>query len=677
MDQGNNICRRCNMRGHRAENCPRGNPGMNLPARARAFEPDIDLLPVQASESFVDDLPTIGFLANFWNMFGINDLTSIISYVHDIARDFIKQRRGNDSDGFALARILPLTSQLCKSQATSGLSEDMSIAFIAVGVLSKIMEHKCKIMVKGKTGIFLCADILNKPGELKGNVTDDIDLIILAKQTSRRDPSRKLFAQQIGAFIQACLQRKPSVVGMIKMHEMHPNHPMHQLDLLPIYKCSDVVIRGEGICGTGLESKNVKVTLDTRDGRKVKLVDITYTTYHKDIDRFYTRFSKADLGGLCYFYLDVKVAIMEYVFIILNNVKHCREFVAQTGSPRKKVEAVVPKTMQETDIKSRNVRFLAERGAVVDDRRLPKARDFLDNLTDFEQATMFKFSKSAFMCASVIAEFPEYESDGLDQEQRWSLQKRIVLMQLYELSRRGIIPRKFTSVMVETQDVLEEMLSEVILQKRDPKQYRDKKMHQHMSERLKAVELLGKPRPGIVFDKFRSSKVPGALVAEDFDIDQFVDNPLGSPMALPVSEESEIESEDEKKSASAAAFMRERKTRRNKHRFNKTVAKRVLLNKRFQDLHPEVAQQQPTSQVLPRVVDIKSDSSGISSSDYSTTRSAQSQSTEGSTTPELYTPDGSPSEPSTPKGGYKSRKRRTRVYRKRHTMRKKAQKKRR
>jgi hypothetical protein len=121
--------------------------------------------------------------------------------------------------------------------------------------------------------------------------------------------------------------------------------------------------------------------------------------------------------------------------------------------------------------------------------------------------------------------------------------------------------------------------------------------------------------------------------------------------------------------------MRERKTRRNKHRFNKTVAKRVLLNKRFQDLHPEVAQQQPTSQVLPRVVDIKSDSSGISSSDYSTTRSAQSQSTEGSITPELYTPDGSPSEPSTPKGGYKSRKRR--VYRKRHTMRKKAQKKRR
>jgi hypothetical protein len=661
------------MRGHRAENCPRGNPVVNLPARARAFEPDIDLLPVQASESFVDDLPTIGFLANFWNMFGINDLTSIISYVHDIARDFIKQRRGNDSDGFALARILPLTSQLCKSQATSGLSEDMSIAFIAVGVLSKIMEHKCKIMVKGKTGIFLCADILDKPGELRGNVTDDIDLIILAKQTSRRDPSRKLFAQQIGAFIQACLQQKPSVVGMIKMHEMHPNHPMHQLDLLPIYKCSDVVIRGEGICGTGLESKNVKVTLDTRDGRKVKLVDITYTTYHKDIDRFYTRFSKADLGGLCYFYLDVKVAIMEYVFIILNNVKHCREFVAQTGSPRKKVEAVVPNTMQETDIKSRNVRFLAERGAVVDDRRLPKARDFLDNLTDFEQATMFKFSKSAFMCASVIAEFPEYESDGLNQEERWSLQKRIVLMQLYELSRHGIIPRKFTSVMVETQDVLEEMLSEVILQKRDREQYQDKKMHKHMSERLKAVEVLGKPRPDLLFDKFRFHRVPGALIADDFDIDQLVDNPLASPMGLPVSEESEIETEGD----GEGAFAQEKKTRKNKHKFNKRIAKRVLLNKRFEDLYPESAQQQRPSRALPRVVDIKSDSSGISSSDYLTTRSAQSPSTEGSTTPELHTPNGSPPEPSTPKGGYKSRKRRTRMYRKRHTIRKKAQKKRR
>lgn len=675
MDQGNNICRRCNMRGHKEENCPRGNQAASFHAhaRARAFEPEFDLLPVKASESFVDDLDTISFLDSFWNMFGIKDVTPTITYVHDIARDFIRQQRGDDSNGFALARILPLTSQLCKSQASPALSEDMSIAFVAVGVLSRIMEHKCKIMIKGKTGIFLCADILNKPGELRGNVTDDIDLLILAKQTSRRDASRKLFAQQIGAFIQACLQKKPSVVGMIKMHEMHPTHPMHQLHMMPTYKCSDVIVRGEGICGTGLESKNVKVTLDPGNGRKVKLVDITYTTYHKDIDRFYSRFSKADLGGLCYFYLDVRVAIMEYVFIILNNVKHCREFVAQTGSPRRKVEAVVPSSMRESDIKSRNVRFLAERAAMVDERRLPKARDFLDNLTDFEQATMFKFSKSAFMCASVIAEFPEYESDGLDQEQRWSLQKRIVLMQLYELSRRGIIPRKFTSVMVETQDVLEEMLSEVILQKRDPKQYRDKKMHQHMSERLKAVELLGKPRPGIVFDKFRSSKVPGALVAEDFDIDQFVDNPLGSPMALPVSEESEIESEDEKKSASAAAFMRERKTKRNKHRFNKTIAKRVLLNKRLEDWHAESAQPR-ASQVLPRLVDINSNSSGISSSDYLTTRSAQSPSTEGST-PKMYTPPESPPEPSTPKGGYKSRKRR--VYRKRYTMRKKAYKKRR
>lgn len=672
MDQGNNICRRCNMRGHKEENCPQGNraASFHAHARARAFEPEFDLLPVEASESFVDDLHTIDLLPSFWEMFKVFSFTHILSYIHNVARDFIKKQSSIDSHGFALARTLPLTAELCKSQASPALSEDMSIAFVAVGVLSKLMESKCKIMIKGKTGIFLCADILNKPGELRGNVTDDIDLLILAKQTSRRDPSRKLFAQQIGAFIQLCLQKKPSVVGMIKMHEMHPTHPMHQLDMMPVYKCSDVIVRGEGICGTGLESKNVKVTLDPGNGRKVKLVDITYTTYHKDIDRFYSRFSKADLGGLCYFYLDVRIAIMEYVFIILNNVKHCGEFVAQTGSPRRKVEAVVPGSMRESDIKSRNVRFLAERAAMVDERRLPKARDFLDNLTDFEQATMFKFSKSAFMCASVIAEFPEYESDGLDQEQRWSLQKRIVLMQLYELSRRGIIPRKFTSVMVETQDVLEEMLSEVILQKRDPKQYRDTKMHQHMSERLKAVELLGKPRPEILFDKFRSSKVPGALVAEDFDIDQFVDNPLGSPMALPVSEESEIESEDEKKSASAAAFMRERKTRRNKHRFNKTIAKRVLLNKRLEDWHAESAQPR-ASQVLPRLVDINSDSSGISSSDYLTTRSVQSPSTEGST-PKMYTP---PESPSTPKGGYKSRKRR--VYRKRYTMRKKAYKKRR
>ena len=676
MDQGNNICKRCGMKGHRAENCPQGNQAVNFHARARAFEPEADLLPIQASESFVDDLDTIDFLPSFWEMFKVYSFTHILSYIHNVAKDFIKKQPSNDSHGFALASSLPLTAELCKSQASPALSEDMSIAFVAVGVLSKLMERKCKIMIKGKTGIFLCADILNKPGELRGNVTDDIDLLILAKQTSPRDPSRKLFAQQIGAFIQLCLQNKPSVVAMIKMHEMHPTHPMHQLDMMPVYKCSDVIVRGEGICGTGLESKNVKVTLEAGHGRKVKLVDITYTTYHKDIDRFYSRFSKADLGSLCYFYLDVRVAIMEYMFIILNNVKNCREFVARSGSPRKKVEEFVPRTMREQDIKSKNTRHLEARAAMVEEQRLPTAIDFLDNLTDFEQATMFKFSKSAFMCASVIAEFPEYQSTGLTQEERWSLQKRIVLMQLYELSRRGIIPRKFTSVMVETQDVLEEMLSEVILQKRDPKEYRDKKMHQHMSERLKAVELLGKPRPDILFDKFRFTKLPGAVFTDDFEIDQLVENPLASPMALPVSEESEIESEDEKKSAAAAAFMRERKTRRSKHRFNKTLAKRVLLNKRFQDLQPQFAQQQqPASQALPRLVDINSDSSGISSSDYLTTRSAYSPTTtEGSTTPELHTPRGSPS---TPKGGYKSRKRRSRVYRKRHTLRKKVQKKRR
>lgn len=77
----------------------------------------------------------------------------------------------------------------------------------------------------------------------------------------------------------------------------------------------------------------MKVTLDVGDGRKLKLVDITYTTYHKDIDRFYTRFSKADVSlNECYFYLDVKVSIMEYVFIILENVRKCSEHVKRQAT---------------------------------------------------------------------------------------------------------------------------------------------------------------------------------------------------------------------------------------------------------------------------------------------------------------------------------------------------------
>ena len=88
---------------------------------------------------------------------------------------------------------------------------------------------------------------------------------------------------------------------------------------------------------------------------KLKLVDITYTTYHKDIDRFYTRFSKADVSLTeCYFYLDVKVSIMEYVFIILENVRKCSEHVKKTGDTAAKLEEFLPRSTKEKEQKLRS-----------------------------------------------------------------------------------------------------------------------------------------------------------------------------------------------------------------------------------------------------------------------------------------------------------------------------------
>lgn len=125
---------------------------------------------------------------------------------------------------------------------------------------------------------------------------------------------------------------------------------------------------------------------------------------------------------------------------------------------------------------------------------------------------MFKFSKSALLCASLIAESPEYDSEGLDQEEKWALQKRIVLMQLYELSRHGIIPRKFTRVMVQTQDVLEEMLADVILQKREADRFKGAKMHKHTAGRLKAIEVLNSERPITSFEPHRLKEFQWALL---------------------------------------------------------------------------------------------------------------------------------------------------------------------
>ena len=612
-----------------------------------------ELFPIQRVDSLQDNTD-ISLLPDFWHIFGIDDTLKLAQLVLSTAK--LNERAKPELD----RRTFPLVTELFKNQETPQQSTDMFICFTAVGVLSKLMERKCKIVLKGKTGLFLCADILAKSGELAGVTTDDIDLLILAKQFGNLDQSRKIFAQQVGAFITLCLRANQIHAESVKRGEAQP-----------LYKCADVIIRGDGICGTSLESKNVKVTLDVGDSVKLKLVDITYTTYHKDIDRFYSRFSRVDVSREeCYFYLDVKVSIMEYVFIILENVRKCSEYVKRTGSPAAKLVGFMPRSTKEKESMLRSQRLLAERhgadaAASHTSSRFPAAVDFMDNLTDFEQATMFKFSKSAFLCASLIAEFPEYESEGLDQEQKWVLQKRIVLMQLYELSRYGIVPRKFTRVIAQTQDVLEEMLSDVILQKREADQFKGAKMHKHTADRLKAIDVLNSSRPTTSFETHRYRRVPKGVAAEDFDIHQMVDNPLFTPREPPHSEEDETDIDVESgEAADAEAYAKKKLRRKNKHRFNKTATKLVLQKQgALQTLRHHRAE----GESLPRLIELKSDSSGVSSGDYFSPRSSISTNDSIRT---MYTPDeGSPNEQSPQGGGDGRRRRKTRkrVCRKRYT----------
>ena len=603
-----------------------------------------ELFPIQRVDSLQDNTD-ISLLPDFWHIFGIDDTLKLAQFVLSTAK--LNERARPELD----RRTFPLVTELFKNQETPQQSTDMFICFTAVGVLSKLMERKCKIVLKGKTGLFLCADILGKSGDLAGVTTDDIDLLILAKQFGTLDQSRKIFAQQVGAFITLCLRDNQKNAESVKRGEASP-----------IHKCADVIIRGDGICGTSLESKNVKVTLDVGDGVKLKLVDITYTTYHKDIDRFYSRFSMVDVSREeCYFYLDVKVSIMEYVFIILENVRKCSDHVKKTGSPASKLEEFMPRSTKEKEQKLRSQQLLVERRGVPQaSSRFPAAVDFMDNLTDFEQSTMFKFSKSALLCASLIAESPEYESEGLDQEEKWVLQKRIVVMQLYELSRYGIIPRKFTRLIAQTQDVLEEMLSDVILQKREVDRFKDAKMHKHTADRLKAIEVLNSSRPTTSFETHRYRRVTMGVAAEDFDIRQMVDNPLFTPRELPHSEEDETDIDIEAgEAADAEAYAKKNRTRKNKHRLHKTAVKLVLQKRGALEAR---RQHRDEDESLPRLIELRSDSSSVNSGDYFSPRSSISTNDSAQT---MYTPsEGSPHGGGS---GRRRRKSRKRVCRKRYT----------
>jgi hypothetical protein len=261
---------------------------------------------------------------NFWYGMGIEDINQVIENVYQEYRNFMF---GNSMQG-GLVDKLPLTTELCKKQNLENPQSnyDMGLCFIAVGIASRILHQKCRVMLKGKTGLYLCADMLKVAGDLRNQTTDDIDLVILAKHDSEDDITRKVFAQQVGAFITACLEykREMSLESSFSQAVAEGNQRL-------TYSCVDVVLRGPGVCGKQLESKNVKVSLgDTAAPRKkVKLVDITYSTYDPVIDKLYSRVKRHNIGGvLSFFYLHVDVALMEYVYIIYKNVRQCREFVA-------------------------------------------------------------------------------------------------------------------------------------------------------------------------------------------------------------------------------------------------------------------------------------------------------------------------------------------------------------
>jgi hypothetical protein len=270
---------------------------------------------------------------NFWSRLGVRNLLQTIETVYEEYRNFMF---GNMPHG-GLVDKLPLTTGLCKRQTHTNpqSNTDMGLCFIAVGTVSRILQHKCKVMLKGKTGLFLCADILKVAGDLEHHTTDDIDLVILAKHETEDDITRKIFAQQVGAFIKSCLEfkRHKSLELAMTMSSEGAKVVIEGNERLT-YSCVDATMRGPGVCGENLDSKNVKVVLgDTKETRrKVKLIDITYSTHDPNIDKLYSRVRSYTIrGGLLFFYLDVRVALMEYVYIIYKNVRQCREFVARGG----------------------------------------------------------------------------------------------------------------------------------------------------------------------------------------------------------------------------------------------------------------------------------------------------------------------------------------------------------
>lgn len=513
---------------------PTGSPSDEVAASAAASIPSYEVAasaaPIASSQrvSAAHNTSNIMYNPYFWSLFIIpreDVFSELYGKVLTIAKsNYIKLHKTR----------LKSTFDMFSHQQSKQQQEDMFISFAAVGILSELLQDKCVILVKGKTGLFLCADILQKYGELRNVITDDIDLVILANQAEPGDPSRKIIARQVGLFISACLNSKYEIrtrrnytdaqTAKITHSDSDPTrYPIFTRGDDPrehregYYNCSDVRVQGQGLCEALFESKNVKVSFQptTGNGRPFKIVDITYTTYHPEINRLYSTYVKVKISeDISYFYLDVRFSILEYVFIIFDNVKKCNKLVKDKGA--------ASAHRKDSEEKEKQDDKMAEPRTDV----LHSAVGFMNMLTDFQQETLFKFVKSAYLCASIIRELPEFNKSD---------QKEIVMMQLYELSRRGIIPRKFTDVMIQTQNVLNEMLDEIIYQKSD-KSVTLVKPHQRFKTRLGAHHVPQTSWPHSSYHSDFREHVPPHFERSPFDMGTLLDKPLLSPDTSPTSQ---------------------------------------------------------------------------------------------------------------------------------------------
>jgi len=512
-----------------AASTPSGEVAASAAASTPSGEVAASAAPIASSQrvSAAHNTSNIVYNPYFWRMFIIprDDVFSeLYGKVLTIAKsNYIKLSETR----------LKSTFDMFSHQQSKQQQEDMFISFAAVGILSKLFQNKCVILVKGKTGLFLCADILKKYDELRNVITDDIDLVILANQAESGDPSRKIIARQVGLFISTCLNKKYEIrtkrnytdaqTAKINPSDSDPRrYPIFTRGDPPdhregYYNCSDVRVQGQGLCEASFESKNVKVSFqpNTGNGRSFKIVDITYTTYHPEVNRLYSRYSSVNIShDISYFYLDVRFSILEYVFIIFDNVKKCNKLV--------KDKSAASAHHKDSEEEEKRDDKMAEPRADV----LHSAVGFMNMLTDFQQETLFKFAKSAYLCASIIRELPEFSK---------SEQKDIVMMQLYELSRRGIIPRKFTDVMIQTQNVLNEMLNEIISQKSDKTVSLDKP-HQRLKTRLGVHHVPQTSWPHSSYHSDFRERVPQHFVDSPFDMGTLLDEPLLSPDTSPTSQ---------------------------------------------------------------------------------------------------------------------------------------------